>query len=77
MKMTPEHFSALKARVDQMRGQFAAHREKLAADPKVKDLEKRFLWDVFHACRMHQIYSYQEFNYLDSHIETAMKKILA
>lgn len=76
MKMSPGHFEALKARVAQVMPQVPAHREKLRNDPRVKDLEKRLLWDVYHSARMHQLYSPQQWDYADAHIETAMRKIL-
>ena len=77
MKMSAEHYAKLSARVDQVRGQIADHRAKLSTDPKVKDLEKRLLWDVYHSTRMHQLYTPQQWDYTDAHIETAMRKILA
>ena len=35
----------------------------------------RILWDVFHATKIMNEYSYQEFDYTDAHIKTAMKSI--
>ena len=76
MKMTQEHYTKLAERVGQVRAQIPAHRAKLATDPKVKDLERRLLWDVYHAARMYQLYSPQQWDYTDAHIETAMRKLL-
>lgn len=75
MKMTDEHYAALKARVQTLVPQIPAHRERLKNDPKVKNLDLRVLWDVFHAAKIYTVYSYQEFDYLDTHVETAMRAI--
>ena len=74
-KMTSPHYEALKAKVAMLVPQIPAHRTVLAADVRVKDLSLRVLWDVFHATRIMDDYSYQEFDYLDTHIETAMRAI--
>lgn len=74
MKMTQAHFTVLKAKVAELQPQIPAHLARLQADPKVKDLGMRLLWDVFAATRILDQYSYQEFDYLDTHIETAMRR---
>jgi hypothetical protein len=47
----------------------------LRIDQRVKDLETRMLFDIFHGAKMWSIYSYQQFDYTDEHIRTAMKRI--
>ena len=76
MKMTDEHYATLKARVTIFADKIPAHKKALENDSRVKDIDKRLLWDVFHAAKIFTIYTYQQFDYKDSHIETAMKKIL-
>jgi hypothetical protein len=75
MKMTPAHYEALKAKVVPLVAKIATHRESLKNDPRVKDLDKRLLWDVFYATRIMGEYSPQEFAYNNTHIETAMRSI--
>lgn len=75
MKVTKAHYEALKAKVLPLVPSIPAYRESLKADPKVNDLDRRVLWDVFHAAKIWEVYSYQDFNYLDSHVETAMRAI--
>jgi len=76
MKMTKEHYEALKGRVASLvLHQIPPYRQKLALNPKVRDADLRLLWDAFHATRMFDVYSNQQFDYKDDHIETAMKAI--
>ena len=75
MKMTQAHYEALKAKVLPLVPSIPAHRESLKTDPNVKDLDQRVLWDVFHAAKIWRDYSCQEFDYRDTHIETAMRAI--
>ena len=73
--MTTEHYSTLKSRVATFAHQLSAHLEALRIDQRVKDLETRMLFDIFHGAKMWSIYSYQQFDYTDEHIKTAMKRI--
>ena len=75
MKMSKEHYNVIKERVATLVPQIPAHTERLRADPRVKNLPLRLLWDVFHAARIYELYSYQQFDYKDTHIETAMRAI--
>ena len=75
MKMAKEHYNAIKDRVAALVPQIPAHTERLRADPRVKNLQKRLLWDVFHAVRIYELYDYQQFDYKDDHIETAMRAV--
>lgn len=75
MKMSKEHYDALKERVAVLVPQIPAHLDLLRGDPKVKNLGLRLMWDVFHATRISNRYSYQEFDYKDTHIETAMRAV--
>ena len=75
MKMTAEHYKELKSRILPFVFRINDHIEDVRKTGNFDSLEKRILWDVFHAAKIYNKYSYQEFNYLDSHIETAMKSI--
>ena len=91
MKMQSHHYTAIDVAI---RGLFAQYGEKLAAhktalcnDPRVKDVAKRFRWDVFSATGItatnaHNIRPGENalplYDYLDdSHIDTALKRIIA
>jgi uncharacterized protein YeaC (DUF1315 family) len=76
MKMSPEHYAKLKERVTLLLPKIPEHVEHLRKDPKVKVLRMRLLWDLFHATHMHTLYTYEEFDYTDAHIETAMNAIM-
>lgn len=75
MKMSAEHYEKLKERTQAIAWLLPKHFESLKSDPKVKDIYTRALWDAFHAAKIYQVYSYQQFDYADKHIETAMKAI--
>lgn len=77
MKMTKAHYDVLKERVQMLvnSGQFHQHVAKVRAAGNYKNLATRVMWDTFHACRMYDKYTYQEFDYLDSHVDTALKSI--
>lgn len=69
MKMTSEHYQLLTERATPWK-EAAVQAAKSGQYPI-----KRILWRVFHRAEMYQVYSYQEFDYYDTHIETAMKKL--
>ena len=46
------------------------------ADPKFKDWRIAFIWAVYHAVTQDMTIRDMMINYNDSHIETALKKIL-
>lgn len=83
MKMTKEHYADLKSRIEHLAVQIRMHRldlEEQHRNPNplrspVKDPARRLLWDAFYASRIQSAYSYQDFDYTDAHIETAMRSI--
>lgn len=77
MKMTKAHYDVLKERVQALvnSGQFHRHADEVRAAGGYKDLTARITWDTFHSCSMYDKYTYKEFDYLDTHIEKAMKAI--
>jgi len=84
MKIKPNHYEVLKINIE-------AILEKLNADNKLvesyesgnfrnsektKDLQKRFCFDLLHACKLNSFVCNDLYPYLnDSHIYTALKKI--
>lgn len=84
MKITGQDFDALRvAIVETVMGigvdRLAAHKEAIAADPRVKDAAKRYRWDVLFAVPvairsplMNRLYQYAN----DEHIDTALRAIL-
>ena len=66
MKMTKEHYKALKEKISMVKNNIH------------KDIQNdtHSIWDIFHAAKIFAHYSYQEFDYLDTQIETAIRKIL-
>lgn len=76
IKMSKEHYQKLKSLVEAIgKRKIEDYREALRHDPRVKNLTTRLLFDVFYATKIQNKYSYQEFDYLDSHIASAMKQI--
>lgn len=77
MKMSPTHYAVLVERC----APFIPVYDELViqgkANARVKLPEAYALWRIFHAAKMYEIYRYQEFNYLDTHIEAAMRKVVA
>jgi hypothetical protein len=77
VKMTAEHYTVLKERCEEFLPFVPDLRKRLASNPGVKNVELRLMWDVYHAAQIYKVYTYQQWNYTDKHIETAMKKIMA
>ena len=77
MKMTKAHYDVLKERVQMLvtSGRLFRHVAEVRAEGKFKDLATRIRWDTFHSCKMYDKYTYREFDYLDTHVDTAMKAI--
>ena len=75
MKMTTEHYNELKTRIQTFAHEAPAHLERVRLDARCKDIQKRMLWDIFHATKIYSKYTYQQFHYKGTHIETALKKI--
>lgn len=83
MKMSAIHYADLKSRIEHLAVQIRMHRldlEEQKRNPNplqfpVKDVERRLLWDAFYASRIQSAYGYQDFDYTDTHIETAMRSI--
>ena len=77
MKMRPEHFAALKAAIEPLDTHVrraAYERCEFPRAEKVRDLYKRYRWDLVHASKfpINTLYSYLD----DTHIDSALKKIV-
>lgn len=79
MKMPTELFAALKAACEPLNTEAnrTAYREgRFPRADKVKDLDKRFRWDVFYASRFDSRPLYAA-DLHDEHIDTALRSIIA
>lgn len=76
MKMTPEHYAKLRERVLPFMPQYPFLLEQFKRVPEIKSAECAALWRVYHAAKIYDIFTYQQWDYNDSHIETAMRKII-
>lgn len=82
MKIKPEHFEYMKAKIDKVLAKYPDlpaqyERGDFPRSDKVKDLQKRFCFDVFHGAGLtswacENIYPYAN----DNHVYTALKAIL-
>jgi hypothetical protein len=78
MKIQPEHYTIMHDAIAALpRDAVAAHKAGLVNDPRVKDLGKRFRWDLLNAAHLipfvcDTIYSYAN----DTHIDTALRAIV-
>ncbi len=74
MKILPEHYARIVEAIRPLKPLFQEHRAKLAADPRVKDLEKRFRWDAAHAAKLTPFFCESVYPYAnDEHIDTALR----
>lgn len=76
MKMSEQHYRALEAKIRPFQMAIESHIATLKANGGYKDLETRVIFDVFHAAKIYNDFTYQEFDYNDSHIKTAVRAIL-
>jgi hypothetical protein len=82
MKITKEHYTHLhntiQERIEKLGGVVIyEYREKLKNDKRVKNLETRFNWDMFYACKLAGYACNYLYTYLnDNHIDTALKSIM-
>lgn len=85
MKIQGEHLKLLQEGVRKLGNIPSLYYKELKLSAKmpnsrIKDVDVRFVWDVFWAVRRSsdalRSMSYQEWDYSDNHIETAMRHIL-
>lgn len=77
MRVTRAHLDALRAAIapydtDPKRELYRTG--KFFRSELVKDLDKRYRWDLFYSARGHEIIG--DSGYLDSHIDTALREIV-
>ena len=78
MKIQPEHYAHMRAAIANLDADAVrAHRAALADDPRVRDLAKRFRWDLSYAARLtpwicDTVYPYAN----DTHVDTALRRIV-
>lgn len=82
MKIKPEHYEYMRAAIAslvEVKGEpvLREHYELLKTDDRVRDVGKRFRWDLQYAAKISawvcdNIYPYAE----DDHIDTAMRRIV-
>jgi len=85
MKMKDEHYATLVQLLDDLVAsttivKLHQHREALKGDPKVKDLEMRFRWDLLYSANKEamsaltrELYTYLN----DDHIDTALRRYVS
>lgn len=78
MKMKPDHYNHMKSAIASIdTAKVASHKEALTHDARVKDLEKRFRWDLCHAAIPSSWICDNLYSYLDdSHVDTALRSII-
>ena len=77
MKIKPEHYAHLKSEIQKLpKDQVLRHKEYLKGDIRVKDLGRHWRWDIYWATKPHH-FGFDFYTYLnDTHIDTALKKIM-
>ena len=77
MKMKQEHYTYLKAKLEHLAEKIDTHRKWLIADGTAKDIEMRLRWDLLYAAKIDTFICDKLYPYLnDSHIDTALRKIM-
>ena len=80
MKMTTEHFTALKTAIEQFDTPERRQRYRDGKFPNadlVNDLNVRYRWDLFWTAAGVGGRTWASGTYLDAHIDTALRKIVA
>ncbi len=74
MKFTKEHYKNLLDCIESTNIDLSNSLNHYLSNKIGNNPEKRFLWDVFWASKYSNIHREDSQNYLDSHIETAVKR---
>lgn len=77
MKVKPEHLAAIRACIepldtDERRARYIAG--EFERGENVKDLDKRYRWDLLWATRANRAFPIYDYN--DSHVDTALRSIV-
>ena len=76
MKMSLDVYEDLKGRIATIgKEKIDAHRDRVIAEGKARDVEKRVRWDALYALRYHDAVSEMYKTMDDSHIDTALRHI--
>lgn len=82
MKIKPAHLQHMRDAIAATMAKhgpekLAAYRAQLASDPRVKDIDKRYRWDLFQAAGLGRYSCDVLYAYLDdAHIDTAIRSIV-
>ena len=78
MKIKPEHYAHLRNAIASLpREKLLAHKEALAGEPNIKNLDMRFRWDCLWATRQSAWFYDNVYTYAhDDHIDTALRNIV-
>ncbi len=78
MKISPAHYEHMKAAIAALPVEgMRTHKQMLAADKRVKDLEKRFRWDLSYAAKLTPFICSTVYPYAsDDHVDTALRAIV-
>jgi hypothetical protein len=78
MKIKTEHYKEMLDVLSKVDKDAARkHKKELKKDARVKDIEKRFRWDLLYAAKLSPWICDNLYPYLnDSHIDTALKSIV-
>lgn len=78
MKIKKEHYEHMKQEISKLdKEKVASYKDSLKSDGRIKDIDKRFRWDLSYAAKLapwvcDNLYSYMN----DDHIDTALKNIV-
>ncbi len=82
MKIKPEHYNHMERMIHLTvtnigHDKLQAHKDSLKDDERVKDINKRFRWDICHAAQLNQFMCEELYEYLnDDHIDTALRQVI-
>ena len=78
MKITNEHYSHIVDAIRPLKPCFKVYKDSLKSDPRVKDIEMRFRWDMAWSAKLSQFFSDNVYSYAnDDHIDTALRAAIA
>lgn len=83
MKIKPEHLAIMREKINALRDahgeeKLREYRAQLANDPRVKDADMRYRWDLFNAAGLTKFACAELYRYAnDTHIDTALRAIVS
>jgi hypothetical protein len=78
MKITQEHYKILRNEISMLPSdEVSQHKKALLSDPRVKDLDKRFRWDLMYRAGLNKWVCETLYPYMnDTHLDTALKSVV-